>query len=472
MTSRSTLKTGISGVRGVVGESLTPGLLTDFALAFGTYINRGTIAIGRDTRPSGPMVRAALIGGLLATGCDVVDLGIVPVPTLQIAVKEQRYGAGIAITASHNPQEWNALKFIRADGVFLYPYQAEELLNIYHQGDFKYVGVREIGSVRHDDGAIARHIARLATLVDTQAIRKADFHVVVDCCNGAGSVITQKLLRRIGVRRISMMNDTPDGIFPHTPEPVGANLGDLRAAVAAQGADLGFAQDPDADRLAVCPENGAAISEEFTLALACDAVASRTPLPLVANLSTSRMIDEVGERHGCVVSRSPVGEINVVEEMRAQAARYQRDHLEAGPDCVMGGEGNGGVIDPRSHYCRDSLRGMCLILEGLAHRGGTLSEWMADAFRPQFIYKDKVPCDASSVQTALLALREKYASAENVDDRDGLKVSWADRSWLHARPSNTEPIMRIIAEADDEKSARTISDRARQVVEKVLKRRR
>jgi phosphomannomutase len=455
-----------------VGESLTPGLLTDFALAFGTYINQGTVAVGRDTRPSGPMVREALIGGLLATGCDVVDVGIVPVPTLQIAVKQQRYDAGIAITASHNPQEWNALKFIRSDGVFLYPYQAEELLNVYHQGEFKYADTRGLGSVRRDEGAVERHIERLLALVDARAIARANFHVVVDCCNGAGAVVSEKLLRRIGVKRLTMINNVPDGLFAHTPEPIGANLEQLRRAVIECRADIGFAQDPDADRLAVCPETGSAISEEFTLALAADAVASQRRAPLVANLSTSRMIDEVGERYGCPVYRSPVGEINVVEEMRARAAQWQRADPDAGPDCVMGGEGNGGVIDPRSHYCRDSLRGMCLILEGLAHRGGTVSEWMGQTFRPQHMRKEKVECDASSVQTALLALRDAYASARNIDDRDGLKVVRADGSWLHVRASNTEPIMRIIAEADDEPSAQALCDRARKVVEKALRRRR
>jgi phosphomannomutase len=446
-----------------VGESLTPGLLTDFALAFGTYINRGTVAIGRDTRPSGPMVREALIGGLLATGCDVVDLGIVPVPTLQIAVKEQRYGAGIAITASHNPQEWNALKFIRADGIFLYPYQAEELLNVFHQGDFTLVENDQIGTVSADTGALDRHLELLLRHTDVEALRRRRFRVVVDCCNGAGTQLAPRLLEALGCEVI-VLNGEPTGHFARPPEPTPQHLTGLCAAVRREGADLGFAQDADADRMALISERGVAISEEFTVPLAAEVVAEHEPQPLVTNLSASRLLEEVGRRHGCPVFRSRVGEINVVNLMQLQARRWaEAGHAAA----VFGGEGNGGVIDPRLHYCRDSHRGMCLILQGLAARGGTLSAW-AESFRPSALVRLRVECPAAKVQRVQLALRAAYAGRGQVDETEGLRVTWPDDSWLHVRPSNTEPIIRVVAEADTEPEASALAAKAEGIIREAL----
>ncbi len=463
-----TLKTGVSGVRGVVGDSLTPHLLVSFAEAFGTYLRGGLVAIGRDTRPSGEMVRSALVGGLLATQCSVVDLGIVPVPTLQIAcARDPDIAGGIAITASHNPQQWNALKFIRADGIFLYPHQVQELLNVYHQGEFALAGNEQIGDVTSDDEAIDRHVAELLAATDREVIARAKLKVVVDCCNGAGSVVSERLLTELGCEVIAI-NDTPDGIFPHMPEPVPENLGQLAEAVREHGADIGMAQDADADRLALVDEQGRAVGEEFTLALAAEVVAAgAAPLPLVTNIVTSRMLEEVAERHNCSLHRAPVGEIYVVEAMQQAARDFRAAGHTDQDDYVFGGEGNGGVIDPRIHYCRDSLRAMCLILEGLARRGGPLSSWITETFEPSVIIKERIDCPAARIQPAVLALRREYAE-EKIDETDGILVKWPDRSWVQARPSNTEPIMRVAAEADTREQAQALADRAMGVIRRAI----
>jgi len=422
----------------VVGDSLTPQLLIGFAQAFGTYLKGGTVVIGRDTRPSGEMVQRALVGGLLATGCDIVDLGIAPVPTVQMAIRDAVASGGVVITASHNPQQWNALKFIRGDGIILRPYQTEELLSVYYQGNFTLVGNDEIGSVQFDAGAVQRHMDAVLELADREAIAAAGLKVVVDCVNGAGAVLSERFLQELGCEVVTI-NDTPDGIFPHLPEPIPENLKQLEKAVKEHGADIGFAQDADADRLAIVSEQGQAIGEEFTLAFACDAVADTAEGPLVTNLSSSRMIDEVACRHDKQVVRAKVGEINVIEQMQAHSAG-------------IGGEGNGGVIWAQLQYCRDSFAGMALVLAGLGKRGGTVTDWV-ESFAPSEICKTKMACPASRVQPVLLAVREAYE--ENaLDLTEGVKVLWPDGAWLHVRPSNTEPVVRVIAEADTMQDAK------------------
>ncbi len=422
----------------MVGDSLTPQLLIGFAQAFGTYLKGGTVVIGRDTRPSGEMVQRALVGGLLATGCDIVDLGIAPVPTVQMAIRDAVASGGVVITASHNPQQWNALKFIRGDGIILRPYQTEELLSVYYQGNFTLVGNDEIGSVQFDAGAVQRHMDAVLELADREAIAAAGLKVVVDCVNGAGAVLSERFLQELGCEVVTI-NDTPDGIFPHLPEPIPENLKQLEKAVKEHGADIGFAQDADADRLAIVSEQGQAIGEEFTLALACDAVADTAEGPLVTNLSSSRMIDEVACRHDKQVVRAKVGEINVIEQMQAHSAG-------------IGGEGNGGVIWAQLQYCRDSFAGMALVLAGLGKRGGTVTDWV-ESFAPSEICKTKMACPASRVQPVLLAVREAYE--ENaLDLTEGVKVLWPDGAWLHVRPSNTEPVVRVIAEADTMQDAK------------------
>lgn len=450
MPAVRTLKTGISGVRGVVGDSLTPQLLVGFAQAFGTYLHGKTVLLGRDTRPSGDMARNALVGGLLATGCQVIDVGIAPVPTIQHAVRRRGADGGIAITASHNPQEWNALKFIHRDGILLRPHQAQELLAVYYQGNFSLAASEDLGTLEQDTEAISAHQAELLELLgaDRELIAARGFKVVVDCCNGAGALASEAFLRALGCDVVAL-NDTPNGVFPHMPEPVPEHLGQLAAEVARVGADIGFAQDADADRLALCSERGEAISEEFTLAFACDALPATEPGPLVTNLSTSRLLEEAAQRQGRDVYRTAVGEINVVECMQRQQA-------------ALGGEGNGGVIWPRLQYCRDSFAAMALILAGLARRGGTVSDWQA-SFRPSVRVKERVECSASAVQRVMLALRQEYAG-EEIDLTEGVRVNWPDGSWMHVRPSNTEPIIRVFAEADDEATARERAQRATNLV--------
>ncbi len=450
-TTRSpvhTLKISISGVRGVVGESLTPQLLVGFAQAFGCYVEGGVVVIGRDTRQTGEMVRCAVVGGLMASGCYCIDVGVVPVPTILIAVKQLQADGAIAITASHNPAEWNALKFARSDGVFLNAYQAAELLDVYHQGEFRLAPTAEISDVEFDDEAVQRHTNLLLENVDVAAIRKRRFKVVVDCCNGAGSLMTRRLLGELGCD-VTVIHDTPNGRFPHNPEPIPENLGDLCQAVRNAGADIGFAQDADADRLAVVSPDGTPIGEEFTLAFACDAVTSRTPGPIVTNTSTSRMIDEVGERHGCRVVRARVGEVNVVERMLREGA-------------VIGGEGNGGVIYPRVHPCRDSMSGICLVLQGLVQQG-SVTAWTT-RFRPSAMHKTKIECPSATVQHALATVRRRYAD-QQVDLTEGIKVIWPDtRSWLQIRPSNTEPVIRVIAEGDTSADAEELCAGAMEVL--------
>jgi len=436
-----------------------------FAQSFGTYVKGGQVAVGRDTRTSGEMVRCALIGGLLATGCDVHDFGVLPVPSLQIAVAQRDYEGGIAITASHNPQEWNALKFIRWDGLFLYPYQAEELLNIYHQGEFGLVGEEEVGRVREGEKALDIHLKLILAATDVEAIRAAGLRVVLDCCNGAGAMLAPWLLQELGCREVLVINGQPNGLFPHPPEPIPANLAQLARAVRETGADLGFAQDADADRLALVTEQGIPAGEEYTLALAAEVVASRNaPIPLVANLSTSRMVEEVGQRYGCPVRRAKVGEINVVTAMQEEAAKFRAAGLTNVRDWAFGGEGNGGVIDPRVHYCRDSHRAMSLILEGLAREGKPLSQWIAGTFSPSAMVKRRLDCPASKIQQCLLAIKAHYADSGHVDETEGIRVSWADRSWIHIRASNTEPIIRVVAEADDEAEAEGKAQEALHVI--------
>lgn len=452
MAGIQTLKIGVSGVRGVVGQSLTPQLVVGFAEAFGTFLGGGVVVIGRDPRPSGEMICNALIGGLLSSGCSVIDVGVCPTPTMQHAVVDLGADGGVAITASHHPAAWNALKFCRADGVFLNHYQAEELLNIYHQGAFAQSPHDRLGRVGQDEGAINRHLSKVLASVEGDEVASMAPKVVIDSVNGAGADCAEGLLQKMGCEVVAI-NDVPTGRFPREPEPIPENLGQLCDAVREHGADVGFAQDADGDRLAIVSEEGVAIGEEFTLAFAADIMAERREGPLVTNLSTSRMIDEVAKRHGCEVIRSRVGEVNVVEQMLAVGA-------------IGGGEGNGGVIDPRLHHCRDNLAAMALILQGMATRGLTVSEWMG-SFRPGAIVKDRLECPASRTQRAVLALLRHYEGHE-VDTTEGVKVFLDEDAWMHARASNTEPIIRVIAEADDRQSARRYCDEALQIAKQAI----
>jgi phosphomannomutase len=446
-----TLKISISGVRGVIGESLTPILLTRFAQAFGTYIGERTIVIGRDPRTSGEMVKQAVVAGLLSSGCRILDIGMCPVPTIQLLVRHHHAHGGIAITASHNPAEWNALKFIGQGGFFLNTGQARELLDIYHQGEYTRVRGADMRQVAEASGASDLHIQTIIEALGPLPMRRKKLLVVLDSCNGAGSLVGPKLLEALGAE-VSTINVTPNGLFPRPAEPLAENLGDLCAAVKAERADVGFAQDMDADRLAIVSEEGVAIGEEYTLLLATLRVLGRDPGPVVANLSTTSALEKLVNQFGCPLFLSKIGEVNVTEEMQKQSA-------------VIGGEGNGGVIYPRVNFARDSLVGMGLILHLLAETGQTITELVNTL--PRFaMIKEKLVCPSDKISVVLRMLRNEYA-AYPMDLRDGLKVSLPN-GWFLVRGSNTEPIIRVIAEAEGEADARAIIDRVYSRVQECL----
>ncbi len=439
MRAIPTLKISISGVRGVIGDSLTPMLLTRFAQAFGTYAGSGTIVIGRDTRTSGEMVRQAVIAGLLSSGCRVLDLDIVPVPTVQLLVRQRKAHGGIAITASHNPAEWNALKFVGADGLFLSAGQARELLDIYHQGDYTKVVGAEMRQVEAFAGAVDLHSDAILGAVGALPASARKLKVALDSCNGASSQFAPRLLEALGAE-VTSINTTPNGLFPRGAEPVAENIGELCKLVKTSGADVGFAQDMDADRLAVVDEHGSPVGEDYTLVLATRYVLGKTPGAVVTNLSTSSAMDDVVRMFNCPLHRSKIGEANVTELMQQTNA-------------VIGGEGNGGVIYPRINYCRDSQVGMALILHLLAESGKTVSQLLSELPRYKMI-KEKLDCPSDKIGAVLKLIRQDFAEYPQ-DLRDGVKVT-LPQGWLHVRGSNTEPIIRLVAEASDEEQARQI----------------
>jgi phosphomannomutase len=439
MRAIPTLKISISGVRGVIGDSLTPALLTRFAQAFGTYVGPATIVIGHDPRTSSEMVKQAVIAGLLSSGCRVIDIGMCPVPTIQLLVRHHRAHGGIAITASHNPAEWNALKFIGADGLFLNSGRAREMLDIYHQGEYTKVPGAEMREVEEISGATDLHIQKILDVLGPLPQSEKPVRVVLDACNGAGSLVGPKLLERLGVEVIPI-NSTPNGLFPRPAEPVAENLGDLCNAVKEQGASIGFAQDMDADRLAVVSEQGVPIGEDYTLVLATRYVLGKELGPVVANLSSTSVLQEVVNRFSCPLFLTRIGEVNVTEEMQKQNA-------------VIGGEGNGGVIYPRVNFARDSLTGMALILHLLAETGQTITE-LVNSFPRFSVIKERLVCPSQKIPVVLAMLRREYAEYP-LDLRDGVKVMLPS-GWFLVRGSNTEPIIRVVAEAKSEAEARAI----------------
>jgi len=441
MRAIPTLKISISGVRGVIGDSLTPTLLTRFAQAFGTYVGSGTIVIGRDPRTSGEMVKQAVVAGLLSSGCRVLNVGMCPVPTIQLMVRMHHAVGGLAITASHNPPEWNALKFIGPEGTFLGPGLAREMLDIYHQGEYAKVAGSEMRDVERFTGANDLHIKAILDEVGPLPTKGRRLRVVLDACNGAGSIVGPKLLDALGVEVITI-NDQPNGQFPRPAEPTPENLGDLCAAVRKYQADIGFAQDMDADRLAIVSELGEPIGEDYTLVMATDYVLSHTPGPVVANLSTSNALDWVARRYESPLFRTKIGEANVTECMQRE-------------DAVIGGEGNGGVIYPRINFGRDSLVGMALILHLIAERGVSVSKFIAELPK-LFLLKEKLTCPSHKISEVLKMVRTVYADSQT-DLTDGVKVILPN-AWLHVRGSNTEPIIRLAAEATTEKEARLLRD--------------
>jgi phosphomannomutase len=437
-----TLKVGISGVRGVVGDSLTPELVARFAQAFGTYVGRGRVVIGRDPRTSGEMVRQAVVAGLASTGCRVTDLGIVPTPTIQLLVRQLGARGGIAITASHNPPEWNALKFVGADGLFLDEGRGRELLDVYHQGGYVRARGADQPTPERLGDAVDRHLRAVIDRVGPlQAVGRRP-KVVIDPGGGAASVAAPRLARELGAE-VSAIHTSADGRFPRPAEPVAENLAVLSAAVRAEGADVGFAEDMDGDRLAIVDETGRPIGEELTLVLAAEQVLGRSPGPVVTNVVTTDAVEAMAARHGCPVFRTRVGEANVAEGLRAHGA-------------VVGGEGNGGVIYPEANFARDSLVAMALVLHRLVGSGRTVSS-LADEYARFNVVKLQRRCPPEQARALLRRARSAWAGRP-LDLLDGVKVR-LEAGWFGIRPSNTEPVVRVIAEAGTPEQARALAER-------------
>ena len=433
----------VSGVRGRVGEGLTPEVIAHFAAAFGAYaLRRGPgrkVVIGRDSRVSGPMFVRAATAALQSVGCEVVDVGIVPTPSVQLAVEDLGAAGGLAVTASHNPIEWNALKFIGPSGMFLDAEEGREM-RAFLDGEIPRAGWRELGGWEADDDAVRRHLDRILAIpfLDVERIRERRFHVALDCVRGAGGTIFPRLLEALGCT-VTGINLETDGLFPREPEPVAENLGELEALVRQSGADLGLATDPDVDRLSLVSGEGMAIGEDYTLALAAKLVLAHRPGPVVTNLSTSRLLDDVTAAAGVPLVRAPVGEINVARRMQAESA-------------TVGGEGNGGVILPDVHLTRDAPVAAALILQLLAETGETLGA-LAEGIGRYEIVKEKLPRPGQPLDAVYDELAARFPEAR-ADRQDGLRLEWPqDRSWAHLRPSGTEPIVRIICEAPSREEA-------------------
>ena len=449
------LMVSVSGIRGRVGETLTPEVVASYAAAFGSWAlgkNPGRpIVVGRDSRVSGPMFHRAAIAALQSVGANVTDIGLTTTPSCQLAVEHHHAAGGIMLSASHNPIEWNALKFIGPSGLFLEAFEGAEMRGIHERG-IPRVKWDKLGRVDNDGSAAERHIERILKIpyLDVAAIRKRGFHVALDCVRGAGSVIVPALLERLGCK-VTAIHLEPDGRFPHPPEPVAENLGDLGELVRRSKVDVGFAVDPDVDRLALVSEKGDPLGEDYTLALAAMVVLRHLQGPVVTNLSTSKVVEDAVQRSGSRLTLAPVGEINVAVRMRELKA-------------VVGGEGNGGVILPEVHLGRDAPVAIALVLQLMAETGKPLSA-IAGELPRYAIVKDKLDRPRSSLDSVYGALRGAFPDAE-VDTQDGLRLAWNDR-WLHVRPSGTEPIVRVIAEAPSEQEARELVRRAREPLMKL-----
>lgn len=455
----------ISGIRGTIGgsagDNLTPLDIVKFTSAYATYIRRTTkqtsnvIVVGRDARLSGKMVLNMVEGTLMGMGFDVVNIGLATTPTTELAVTGEKACGGIIITASHNPKQWNALKLLNDKGEFLTDAQGKEVLRIAEAAEFDYAPVEKLGQVDRNDTYLRRHIDAVCNLklVDPDAIAKADFTVAVDAVNSIGGVAIPKLLAALGVKKVEKLFCDPTGNFGHTPEPIPQNLTAISNFMKQGKADVGFVVDPDVDRLAIVMENGEFFVEEYTLVAVADYVLSHTPGPTVSNLSSSRALRDVTEKHGCTYTAAAVGEVNVTTEMRRTGA-------------VIGGEGNGGVIYPELHYGRDALVGVALFLTLLAKSGMKVSE-LKKTYPPYEIAKTKLQLTPGmDVDKILDAVKEHYKN-EKLTTTDGVKIDFAD-SWVHLRKSNTEPIIRIYSEAHTMANAVKLGENVKHIVESLI----
>jgi phosphomannomutase len=449
------LMVSVSGFRGRVGRTLTPELVSFLAAGFGAFLRKmgtgGPVLLGRDSRTSGAMLARAATAGLQSVGCDVVDLGVVPTPTLLLAVEDGRAAGGIGVTASHNPGEWNALKFASGEGAFLDDKDMGAFQEFLLGQELPRASWLEIGSVRQDSGAVERHLERILTLplLDLPALKDRGYRVALDCVHGAGGVIMPQLLRALGCE-VTGIGMEPHGRFPRDPEPTPENLLDLGQLVREAGADLGMAVDPDVDRLALVDESGRPLGEDLTLALASAVVLRRNTGVVVTNLSTSQVVEDVARRFGGSVVRAPVGEIHVARCMQEERA-------------VFGGEGNGGVILPDVHFTRDAPLGAALILQHLLDEQCGLRE--AEGRWPRYVIeKRKVSFPREALEDAYEAL-EADLSPSGSDRCDGLRLTWRkEGAWLHVRASGTEPVVRLIAEAPSGKTVDALLGRAAEIL--------
>lgn len=431
----------VSGLRGIVGDGLDPLGVVEFAAAYAASCGPGPIVVAHDGRVSAPVFLPAVLAAVAATGRDVMDAGATATPTVGFLVRERQAAGGIQISASHNPPEYNGLKCFQTAGMVLSAQQGRALLDRIDRRDFGWVAWNRLGQIHSLDDPDREHLERVLSIVDVEAIRRQRFRVVLDSSHGAGGRLGAKLLRALGCEPIHL-GGVPDGHYEHPPEPTEANLRTTSAVVPAVGAVIGFAQDPDADRLALIDEQGRYIGEDLTLALAVRHRLSQTRGPIVLNLSTSRVTEDLARAADCPVHRTPVGEINVVEGLQAHEG-------------LIGGEGSGGVIDPRVGFVRDSFAGMAILLDLLAVEGRPLSSIVAELPRYAMV-KDQAPLGGLPVAELFDRIASAHPGAQ-ADRRDGLHLSWPDR-WVHVRASNTEPIVRIISEAPDKLQARELAD--------------
>ena len=456
-----TLIKSISGIRGtiggVAGEGLNPLDITKFVAAYATLIRKttnvksNTIVVGRDARISGEMVRSCVCGTLMGMGFDVIDIGLASTPTTELAVTMSGSCGGIILTASHNPRQWNALKLLNEKGEFLNAVEGAEVLALAAAEAFEFADIDHIGHYTKDDSYDQKHIDSVLALelVDVEAIRKANFKVAIDCVNSVGGVVLPKLLKQLGVETIEGLYCEPTGDFQHNPEPLEKNLTDIMGLMKKSDLDVAFVVDPDVDRLAIIDEKGNMYGEEYTLVTIADYILQHTPGNTVSNLSSTRALRDVTRQYGLEYNASAVGEVNVVTKMKATGA-------------VIGGEGNGGVIYPASHYGRDALVGIALFLTYLAKKQMTVSE-LRKTYPAYYMAKNRIDLTPDvDVDAILVKVKEIYAN-EEVNDIDGVKIDFPDK-WVHLRKSNTEPIIRVYSEAGSPEEAEAIGEAVMKVV--------
>ncbi len=440
----------ISGIRGIFGTDLTAENLTRFAAAYGTRLEKGTVVVGRDTRVTGQICEDLVVSTLQSVGCDAIKTGVAPTPTVAMAVLKHNADGGIIISASHNPSEWNALKLLNEKSEFLDARQGQAVIEISESKKFNYQKYDKIGSVTEDDEALDYHINKILALpyIDVEKIAKADFSVAIDPVNGAGALALPALLEKLGVETIHIINDEPNGLFAHNPEPLPEHISDICHLVKEKNCDLGIVTDPDADRLALVTDEGKPFGEEYTQAAAFDFMLSKKPGPTATNLSSSRIAEDVTKKYGQDNYRSAVGEINVVKKMQEV-------------DAVIGGEGNGGVINPDLHYGRDALAGTAMILQLLAERDISSSAYR-NSLTDYKMSKDKLSLNGIDGDTLIEKVEKMYAG-NDPDTTDGVKIDFDD-GWVHLRKSNTEPIIRIYSEATSEDKAKALAEAVRKKV--------